>query len=82
MLFVFDSSERFAFTMADTLIPLDIGFYDESGEFVEALQMVPCPADESDCPRYKPDEPFVLALEVPAGVLAEGGLQVVRPAGQ
>lgn len=74
MLFVMDSQRAGRFTMADTLISLDIGFYSSDGSEVERLQMVPCPDDETECPTYGPDAAFLLALETPAGTLESGDL--------
>lgn len=74
MLFLFDTLAASRFTMADTLIALDIGFYRPDGGLIESLAMVPCPEDALDCPTYGPEEPFLLALETPTGELASGAL--------
>ncbi len=74
MLFRFDAADEWRFTMADTLIPLDIGFYTADGTAVGTASMVPCAAVESECPLYGPDVPFLLALETPAGGLPGGAL--------
>ena len=66
------------FTMADTLIPLDIAFFDDSGAFVDGFTMVPC--DAEPCPGYASAAPYAYALESPAGTLpgiAEGSVLVV-----
>jgi len=70
MLFDFGGESRGAFWMKNTLIPLDIAFFDGDGELVAALTMVPCEADP--CPTYDPEVPYSYAIEVPAGVF--GGL--------
>lgn len=64
---VFDQGEerRTTFTMRNTLIPLDIAFFDADGTGVALLQMVPCETDP--CPSYDAGVPFRYALEVPAG---------------
>ncbi len=67
MLFVFEAEREGAFWMKNTLIPLDIAFFDGSGELVGSLGMLPCEADP--CPLYDIDEPYRFALEVPAGEL-------------
>ena len=59
-----------AFTMQDTLIALDIAFFDGDGEVVDVFTMVPC--EQSDCPLYRASRPYVAALAVPA----EGPLQL------
>ena len=53
-----------AFTMKDTLIALDIAFFDAGGRVVDTFTMVPCTG--SDCPLYRSSGPYVGALEVPA----------------
>jgi uncharacterized membrane protein (UPF0127 family) len=53
------------FTMADTLIALDISFFDAEGRFVDGFTMSPCKT--SNCPPYAAAGPFAYAIEVPAG---------------
>lgn len=55
------------FTMADTVIALDIAFFDAEGEFVDGFAMVPC--DEAPCPSYAAAGPYAYALESPVGTL-------------
>jgi uncharacterized membrane protein (UPF0127 family) len=59
------------FTMADTVIPLDVAFFAASGEFVDGFTMVPC--DEAPCPSYAAAGPYAYALESPAGTLPDIG---------
>jgi uncharacterized membrane protein (UPF0127 family) len=67
-----------AFTMQDTLIELDIAFFDADGEVVDVLTMVPC--SQSDCPLYRASRPYVAALEVPAdGPIQLDARTVVAP---
>lgn len=66
MLFVWDGNEVTSrFTMADTLIELDIAFFDSSGVFVDGFRMTPCRGE--DCPTYAAAAPYSYALETPAG---------------
>lgn len=65
MLFDLGSERPVAFTMRNTLIPLTIYFFDESGQGVGRLEMLPCEAEP--CPTYSIDAPARYALEVPAG---------------
>ncbi len=71
MLFVFPETVTAAFWMKDTLIPLDIAFFDDAGRFVDKLTMRPCQADP--CPTYPAAAPYRYALEAP-----EGGLAALR----
>ena len=75
MLFVFDESVLGRFTMADTLIPLDIEFYDSDGQPLRHLRMVPCKnGDDATCPIYDPRVRFRYALETTAGSAQSGSL--------
>jgi uncharacterized membrane protein (UPF0127 family) len=81
MLFEFEAETLTGFWMKDTLIPLDIAFFDSDRRLVEVLTMAPCQADP--CPSYVPAAPYRWALEAPQGalsVLAPGTvLEVERP---
>lgn len=65
MLFAWDSAVQVSFWMKDTLIPLDIGFFDESGALFLVVSMAPCQADP--CPRYPSEAPIRYALEALPG---------------
>ena len=65
MLFLWEADTAGGFWMKDTLIPLDIAFFDADGSLVDLLSMEPCEADP--CPTYRPSGPYRAALEVPAG---------------
>ena len=69
MLFVFDQQKSLSFWMKNTLIPLDIIFFNSRGEFVSWQSMVPCEADP--CRSYLSDGPARYALEVPAGYVRD-----------
>lgn len=78
MLFVFHSEVRASFWMKDTLIPLDIAFFDAEGLAVDRLRMEPCTVEE--CPRYNAAGPYRYAVEAPAGDLSfvgEGSVLVL-----
>jgi uncharacterized protein len=62
MLFVFDSPRKLSFWMKNTLIPLDILYFDNQFDFLNALTMVPCVSDP--CPTYPSRWPAQYALEV------------------
>lgn len=67
MLFVFSIDVTSAFWMKNTLLPLDIAFFDAGGILVDRLEMVPCEADP--CPRYQAAGPYRFALEAPSGTV-------------
>ncbi|HYH49223.1 MAG TPA: DUF192 domain-containing protein [Acidimicrobiia bacterium] len=62
------------FTMSGVKFPLTIGFYDEAGARVDAVDMEPCSADDGSCPSYGSQADFKAALEVPKGKLPDGPL--------
>jgi uncharacterized membrane protein (UPF0127 family) len=56
------------FWMKDTLIPLDIVWFNEDGTYKDRASMVPCTDDP--CPTYAPaDLDFRFAIEAPPGRL-------------
>ena len=65
MVFVYDRPSSGGFWMKNTLIPLDIAFYDVRGRIVRILRMEPCKKDP--CPIYSPNATYRGALEVNAG---------------
>lgn len=65
MLFAWESPAPVSFWMKDTLIPLDIGFFDERGSLTLVVTMVPCRSDP--CPSYPSDGPVRYALEALPG---------------
>ena len=73
MLFVFDDEKRRSFWMKETLIPLDIIYFNEKGEFVSFKEMRPC--KEDPCPTYSSEAPAKYALEVNAGFVEEEGIE-------
>jgi uncharacterized membrane protein (UPF0127 family) len=74
MLFVFGADSTAAFTMADTVVPLDIGFYDTGGRPVDHRHLVPCAQAQPRCPLYRSRGPYRYALETLRGALGSGGL--------
>lgn len=59
------------FTMADTLMALDVVFFDAGGALVDAFRMEPCRS--RPCPSYQASGPYAYALETPAGTGPQGG---------
>jgi uncharacterized membrane protein (UPF0127 family) len=73
MVFVYAAPAAETFYMKDTPLPLSIAWFDASGRFVSATDMVPC-LNRANCPTYAAARPYRDALEVPQGGL--GGLGV------
>ena len=67
MLFVFDGDETRSFWMKNTLVPLDISFFDATGTWVSSSRMEPCTNDP--CQMYSSGKPAKYALELEAGSL-------------
>lgn len=71
MLFIFEREQPLAFWMKNTLIPLDILYFDAGGQWVSSVTMEPCIKDP--CRTYPAEGPAQYALEVNKGyVLAHG----------
>ena len=62
------------FTMSGVRQPLTIGFYDESGLRVDAVDMEPCTGTDGTCPSYGSQGDFRSAIETPKGKLPDGPL--------
>jgi len=69
MLFIFDRPKILGFWMKNTLIPLDILYFDTKGDFVSFREMEPCTADP--CSTYSSFAEALYALEVPKGFANE-----------
>ena len=65
MVFAYPKDVTWGFWMKNTLIPLDIAFYDARGRIVRILTMTPCRRDP--CRVYSPGVSYRAALEVNAG---------------
>jgi uncharacterized membrane protein (UPF0127 family) len=74
MAFLWEQPVETSFWMKNTLIPLSIAFWDRRGRIIHIEDMEPC--REDSCPRYRPDQPFVGALEVNQGFFEEHGAEV------
>lgn len=72
MLFPFDPPRALSFWMKNTLIPLDVIFFDVDGKFVSVSTMVPCVEDP--CAVYRSGGPAAFALEVRDGFAEEKGI--------
>jgi uncharacterized membrane protein (UPF0127 family) len=67
MLFRYPGPTTAAFWMKNTVMPLSIAFFDQSGAFLDSFDMEPCAADP--CRTYPTPNDFVYAVEVPQGGL-------------
>lgn len=72
MLFVFKEEKIRYFWMRNTLVPLEIMYFDAEGFVVSTTTMEPCAADP--CPNYSSVLPAQYALEVPAGWVEQQGV--------
>lgn len=68
MLFVYDAERLVSHWMKDTLIPLDIAFFDNAGSLVSVASMETCL--DGNCPSYASERPARYAVEVPLGGFA------------
>ncbi len=66
MFFVFETQQVLHFWLKNTLIPLDIFFFDADGNFVSMATMEPCKVDP--CRGYSSQKEVRYALEVNAGI--------------
>jgi uncharacterized protein len=74
MAFLFPGPIQSPFNMMNTLIPLDIAFWDEGMRIVEILHMNPC--ERHPCQTYTPSHRYIGALEVNQGLLESKGIRV------
>jgi uncharacterized membrane protein (UPF0127 family) len=74
MVFVFEAVSRGGFWMKNTLIPLDIAFWNDEMKIVDILQMEPC--KEDPCQVYTPKASYIGAVEVDKGRLGKSGVEV------
>jgi uncharacterized protein len=63
MLFTYETPTPVAYWMKDTLIPLDIWFFDEEGTLIGTAEMGLCP--DGACPAYASPAPVKSVLETP-----------------
>lgn len=78
MLFVFPDDQPRTFWMKDTLIPLDIIYFDKDRKLVSMqLNAQPCKGDP--CPLYGSDGDARYVLELNAGTASRLGLKVGEP---
>ncbi len=74
MLFVFDQPGMLTFWMKNTLIPLDMLFFDEDYRLINVQQRVP-PCRQNPCPVYASEKPAQYVLELNGGVAEKIGVK-------
>lgn len=72
MVFTYDRPSEGTFWMKNTLVPLEIAFWDVDRVVIAVFSMEPC--IEDPCPGYGPDSAYVGAIETAAGELGEAGV--------
>ncbi len=72
MLFSFPKAQPQNFWMKNTLVPLDILFFDENNTYVSATTMQPCTDDP--CPLYASEGLAQYALEMPKGFVQNNSI--------
>lgn len=80
MLFVFEEEKPLTFWMKDTLIPLDVLYFDAEGNFVSMNTMEPC--TEDPCDTYPSTRPAKYALELNAGFYDEKLQPLLQDSGE
>lgn len=74
MVFLFERPSKGGFWMKNTLIPLDISFWNEEMKIVDILQMEPCKKDP--CQIYTPRAEYMGAAEVAKGGFEKNGVEI------
>lgn len=76
MLFVFPDSQLRAFWMKNTLIPLDILYFDNNRRLVSISENTPpCKNTTTRCPNYPSKKPAKYVLEINAGLSENYGFK-------
>ncbi len=74
MLFVFPDTQTRAFWMKNTLIPLDILYFDQNQKLVSISENTPpCKNTTTRCPNYPSAKPAKYVLEINAGLSQQYG---------
>lgn len=74
MLFPFDADTTAGFFTANVRFPLSIAFFDATGAFINSHDMPPCKTAAAQCPIYRANKAFRVALETGEGGLGSLGI--------
>lgn len=76
MLFIFPNSQPRAFWMKNTLIPLDILYFDNNRKLINISENTPpCKNTTTRCPNYPSKRPAKYVLEINAGLSKKHGFK-------
>jgi len=75
MLFVYEKPIVLSFWMKDTLIPLSIGFFDETKKLIEIIDMPVPPPGAKEYPLFNSSRPSRYALEVPVSWFRQNNIR-------
>lgn len=64
-----------AFWMKNTLLPLDIAFFNSKGVITEVFPMQPCPPTSASCTTYPTRHPVIGAIEMNLGWFKKNGIK-------
>jgi len=74
MLFIYSEPQTVSFWMKETLIPLDLLFFDKDGQLIELHHNIQ-PCKVSACKTYTNKKPAQFALEFAAGTAKKMGIK-------
>lgn len=76
MIFIFENEQPLAFWMKNTLIPLQIGYFDGNRKLVDLQEMVPAPLGDSRPRSYPSKKPAMYALEMNKGWFTKNNIKL------
>ena len=84
MLFIYSKPQIISFWMKETLIPLDLIFFDANGQLIEIHHNIQ-PCEVTTCKTYTNKKPAQFALELAGGaakkfgIKAGSGFSIIKP---
>lgn len=76
MIFIFENEQPLAFWMKNTLIPLQIGYFDGNRKLVDLQEMVPAPLGDTRPRTYPSKKPAMYALEMNKGWFTKNNIKI------